>query len=424
MAIQKTSPQPLRWLAVFLLASSSAFIISGIVDSYSSCARLVMEGSDQFGQLTFVAAQATFSVVGWLIIFYRPQNRIGWLCLVIGFSGTMTEAINSRLICFSVLDSLPARFVFIAWLNYAALTFIGLLSMFMVLPWIFPNGQFVSKAWRNLFWSLLAIATAAQIIGSLTPDLREPNFATVTFAADNPFAAVPLAWAAAANNLVNLMLILGSILGFVSMIVRFRRSRGDERQQLKWFTYFFGVVGGSYVFFLQLIGARYFRSHPELIGTPIHEIANAVVMIGTVILFAGIPLIIGITVFKYRLYDIDIIIRRTLQYAIVTGILALTYFGGIVILQGILGPLTGEFNSPVVTVITTLAIAGLFNPLRIRVQDFIDRRFYRRKYDAEQTLARFAATARDEVDMEKLTTALLDVVKETMQPEKVSLWIK
>jgi hypothetical protein len=130
-----------------------------------------------------------------------------------------------------------------------------------------------------------------------------------------------------------------------------------------------------------------------------------------------------LTVFKFRLYDIDIIIRRTLQYAIVTGLLALTYFGGIIILQGILGPLTGEFNSPVVTVITTLGIAALFNPLRIRVQDFIDRRFYRRKYDAEQTLAQFAETARDEVDMEKLTAALLGVVEKTVQPEQLSIWI-
>lgn len=140
--------------------------------------------------------------------------------------------------------------------------------------------------------------------------------------------------------------------------------------------------------------------------------------------FLMIPLGIGISILRHRLYDIDVIIRRTLQYAFLTGLLALAYFGGVVVLQTLFNPLTGSTNSPLVTVITTLGIAALFNPLRHRVQDFIDRRFYRKKYNAEQALAQFAATARDEVDMEKLTAALLRVVEETVQPEKASLWLK
>jgi hypothetical protein len=127
---------------------------------------------------------------------------------------------------------------------------------------------------------------------------------------------------------------------------------------------------------------------------------------------------------RYRLWDIDLLIRRTLQYTLLTGLLAMTYFGGVVVLQAILSPLTGEANSPLVTAVTTLGIAALFTPLRNRVQDFIDRRFFRKKYNAEQTLANFAAIARDEVDMDKLTSALLEVVEETMQPEKVTLWLK
>ena len=119
----------------------------------------------------------------------------------------------------------------------------------------------------------------------------------------------------------------------------------------------------------------------------------------------------------------DLLQFRFLQYALLTGLLVLVYFGSVILLQTLVENLTGE-QTPLVIVLSTLAIAALFNPLRVRVQDFIDRRFYRKKYDAEQTLAQFAATARDEVDMDKLTDPLLDVVEETLQPERASLWLK
>jgi hypothetical protein len=140
------------------------------------------------------------------------------------------------------------------------------------------------------------------------------------------------------------------------------------------------------------------------------------------IFWFGLPIVLGLAIFKYRLYDIDIIIQRTLQYSFLTGLLVLIYFGSVVLLQSLVDNITGE-QSPMVIVISTLAIAALFNPLRMRTQDIIDRRFYRRKYDAERALAQFAAEARDEVDMEKLTTALMGVVEETLQPEDASLWL-
>jgi uncharacterized membrane protein YidH (DUF202 family) len=141
-----------------------------------------------------------------------------------------------------------------------------------------------------------------------------------------------------------------------------------------------------------------------------------------VILPSLLAIAIGIAILRYRLYDIDIIIRRTLQYAIVTGILAMVYFGLVVIFQGLFAAV-GDFQSGIFIVISTLVIAGLFNPIRKRVQAAVDRRFYRQKYQAEQTLAQFAAVARDEVDLDKLMAALMDVVEETMQPERVSLWL-
>jgi len=137
-----------------------------------------------------------------------------------------------------------------------------------------------------------------------------------------------------------------------------------------------------------------------------------------------IPLSIGLAILRSRLWDIDILIRRTLVYSALSGLLALIYFGGVVVLQSLFRAVTGQGQNQLVTVVSTLAIAALFLPLRRRVQDVIDRRFYRKKYDAAKTLAAFAATCRDETDLDKLTASLIAVVQETMQPEHVSLWLR
>jgi hypothetical protein len=137
-----------------------------------------------------------------------------------------------------------------------------------------------------------------------------------------------------------------------------------------------------------------------------------------------LPICVAISILRYRLWDIDLLIRRTLQYTVLTALLALVYFGGITTLQAGLQALTGQTHSPLVTVLSTLGIAALFNPLRSRVQDFIARLFYRRRYDAERVLAVIASAVRDEIDVERLTDALISVVEETMQPEHISLWVR
>jgi hypothetical protein len=192
-----------------------------------------------------------------------------------------------------------------------------------------------------------------------------------------------------------------------------------QKQQTKWF-----VSGLAFITVGILIPSVFLYSPAAAAASPrVGFLFDIFVSIGN-LAFAFLPISIAIAILRYRLWDIDVIIRRTLQYTLLTGVLALIYFGGVVLLQALLSPLTGDENSPLVTVLTTLGIAALFNPLRTRVQAFIDRRLYRKKYNAEQSLARFAAAARSEVDMDRLADALLGVVEETMRPERVEIRLK
>jgi len=199
------------------------------------------------------------------------------------------------------------------------------------------------------------------------------------------------------------------LLTVFSVIHTLRTERNDPvaRAQIRWVGFGVALVAG-YQFLSNVIGLIFMPLTIPYIDT---------------LVYLTLPVTIGIAILRYRLFDIDLIIRKTLQYTLLTGLLVLVYFGSVVLLQSLTENLFGE-QSPLVIVLSTLAIAALFNPLRTRIQDFIDRRFYRKKYNAEQALAEFAVTARDEVDMEKLTNALLGVVEETVQPEKVSLWMQ
>jgi len=215
-----------------------------------------------------------------------------------------------------------------------------------------------------------------------------------------------------------LILITYAAGGLASQIYRYRKvSTPTERQQTKWVVFAFGVFIGALITQQTLLPGV-----TGAVGTPTRFwydfLGNGVIVLPTLL-----PLAIGISILRYRLFDIDLIIRRTLQYSLLSGLLGLTYFGLIVVLQSVFTAASDQ-SSPVALVLSTLAIAGLFLPLRRRVQDFIDRRFFRKKYDAAKVVAEFAATCRDETDLDTLTTRLVEVVQETMQPESVTLWLK
>jgi hypothetical protein len=201
------------------------------------------------------------------------------------------------------------------------------------------------------------------------------------------------------------MLLLAGLGAVLSLFVRFRRARGDVRQQIKWFAYAAALTVVWLIVFEQST-----RGLPE-----------AIVALSGLLVIASIPVATGIAILRYRLYDIDRIINRTLVYGVLTGILALVYFGGVAASEAIFRALTGQEQQPqIAVVVSTLAIT----PLRRRIQSFIDRRFYRRKDDARKTLEAFSATLRNETGLEALRDDLVGVVRETMQAAHVSLWLR
>jgi peptidoglycan/LPS O-acetylase OafA/YrhL len=200
------------------------------------------------------------------------------------------------------------------------------------------------------------------------------------------------------------------VLCLAALVVRYRRAGRVERQQMKWLLVATALFAAAYI--------------PVFLFTDFDFGPDAVFwsylwMVAMLL----IPVAIGIAILRYRLYDIDVIIRKALLYAVLTALLALVYFGSIALIQGIVTAVSGQ-SSSVVIVLSTLAIAALFAPLRRRIQDVIDRRFFRKKYDAQRVLAQFAVTARDETDLDTLTAELARVVQETLQPEHVSVWLR
>jgi len=203
------------------------------------------------------------------------------------------------------------------------------------------------------------------------------------------------------------MLFVAGVGAVISLFVRFRRARGDERQQIKWF-----VFAAALTLVWITVFGQSTRGLPEVI-----------VALSFLLVIPSIAIATGIAILRYRLYEIDLLINRTLVYGTLTAMLVALYFGGIVVLQRVFVLLTGQ-QSTLAVVASTLVIAALFNPLRRRIQSFVDRRFYRRKYDARKTLEAFSAKLRDETDLEALNNDLVGVVRETMQPAHVSLWLR
>lgn len=288
----------------------------------------------------------------------------------------------------------------VSWTEFAypgtegVINIVGFLSGSLIWVWFFfPSGQ-LSPRW--LLWLI-----AFKLVHNVGLWFFPGSFLDTTTVSPNLHLGINYAFA----------LLLAGVL-----IYRYRyRSNIKQRQQIKWV-----VVAALFLIFIYIVQELLFL---QVESERQRIIANLTVTSVFYIAAGLLPVSIIVAVFQYRLFDIDIIIQRTLQYSILSVLLAAVYFGSITLIQGGITAVTSA-QSPLAIVLSTLLIAALFNPLRRRVQDVIDRRFYRRKYDAQQVLARFAVTARDETDLEKLVAELEQVVEGTMQPEKAGVWLR
>ncbi|HSK85902.1 MAG TPA: hypothetical protein VK902_21225 [Rubrobacter sp.] len=356
-----------------------------------------------------------FPIVGALIASRRPGNPIGWICLAAGITW-MLGMVSGSYVLYGLRMASPGSVPYPAAVGslseFLPPTAI-LLGTFLIL--LFPDGRLPSSRWRPVAWLCGAVIATNIIAGVLVPGPL-PEVRNVR----NPFGLEGQPWLADANEAIGLLFPLCLLASASSLLLRYLRSGGEVREQIKWLAFAASVVAlgvSGAVIHGTLFSSGAAGSTDPFLGNLLEDAIT--------LSFAGVPLAIGIAVLKYRLYDIDILINRTLVYGSLTIMLATVYLGGVTATQALFQTFTGQEDLPQPAIVaSTLVIAALFSPLRRRVQSFIDRRFYRSKYDARKTLEGFSARLRNETDLDGLNAELVTVVRETMQPEHVSLWLR
>src|SRR5512139_235865 len=351
----------------------------------------------------FGIATVGFATAGALVAWRQPGNAVGWLLIALALTSTV-QTLGATYVLTRSPGYLAVAWV-TGWVWYGWLLLIG-----VFVPLVFPDGRLVSRRWRPVLWLGVAALTACIVGTAFTPGALDlsttvQNPLGVEGTGGKVFSSVQTVGAA--------LLLLAVVLTVASLLVRFRRSRGVERQQLKWFA-FAGVVA--------LTGLTLAASAELLPGTwgdPVGAVGWGMFAFAAVL---GIPVATGIAIFRYRLYDIDRVVNRTLVYAALTATLLTTYAASVLVLGRLLTPFTGDSDLAVAG--STLAVAALFRPARKRIQDTVDRRFYRHRYDAARTLDDFTTRLRHELDLDAVGTDLRAVTQDVLQPTHVSLWMR
>jgi len=296
--------------------------------------------------------------------------------------------------------------------NWLWVPAVGLPATYLFL--LFPDGRLPSRGWRPVAWLSGAVLVLVSVGVMLSPGPldaigRRPN----------PFGLGAYPWVETATYTILPLLPLCMLVSALGLVLRYRRSGGEERQQIKWIAFAASVVGLLYL--VAMVTSRVFPSGAWF--SPGSPLWMDLIVSAALLSFTFVPIAVGLAVLRYRLYDIDLIINRALVYGSMTATLVAVYLGGVVVLQQLFVLLTGQ-RSTLAVVASTLLIAALFSPLRRLVQGFVDRRFYRRKYDAAKTLEAFSARLRQETDLETLSGDLVRVASRAVQPAHISLWLR
>jgi hypothetical protein len=390
--VRKQTAARLAWTVCVFVAALTVFALT--VDLLSGKPeRLAV----RIAEWSFTTLAVPLAVVGALITSRRPGNRVGILLLVGGLSISV-EKVAEELTSYGVrVPGAVPGVGLIGWVSNLA--WIPSILMLLLLPLLFPDGQPPSPRWRPVVWAIVAGAVVTTVLAALIPRIGiEPSLRSPLGLPGSAGVALERVL-----RLVFLGLPVAAVAAMAAMIVRFRRARGVERQQLKWLAYAGGVVVVATV-----------AQDTWLGGWPVAA--------ATALLWA-IPVAIGVAILRYRLYDIDRIINRTLVYGLLTMLLGLGYAGMVLVLGQLFGGI-GDQPPGWVIASVTLAVAALAQPARRRIQQAVDRRFNRRRYNAAKTIEAFSTHLRDQVDLDTLTVELLAVVNHTVEPTSSSLWLR
>jgi hypothetical protein len=337
-------------------------------------------------------------LLGALIVWRQPTNRYGWVWCMVGLAAAISgAAIAYELWAWYVAPVQPFGFE-AAWLGSVTDTlYFGLLPLTLLL---FPDGKPPSPRWRPVVWVTVVVAVVWTLATAAAPGKMVEGTPNIIVSLDGTPAELATWLAIKLERAVRLLIAVGGL----SLLARLRHARGRQRQQVKWLTYVGVLIAAALV--IQL------NWYPMGLVRAVYLAALA----------WAVYLAIGIAIFRHRLYDIDRVINRTLVYGLLTAILGLVYAGGVFVVGQLLNPAGGESGLAVAA--STLAVAALFQPLRRRVQTAVDRRFNRRRYDAAKTVEAFSGRLREHIDLETLSTELLGVIDQTMQPTRVSVWLR
>ena len=356
-----------------------------------------------------------YAVVGAVIASRAPRNAIGWIFAVAGVAAATQYAVEQVVYVMSEQSGSPLLAP--AAVVMLVLGAINSLATAIALLYLFPTGRFLDA--QDRVFAIVGIAASVISVGAMLAVVEAipvpfAGIANPLVRPDAAVFAVPLAMSAM------LAAIASIAMGVRSLRRRFSLSTGIERQQLRWFVFVWTLTGITLVLAYATMGVFFAARGEQFLVEPPLVVRVAVWL--NILTFVLIAPAIGVAILRYRLYDIDVLIRRTVVYTVLSAVLIAAYLIGLASFQAILAPITS--GSAVAVAISTLAVVALFQPMRTRIQAAVDRRFYRSQYDAERTLDAFSIRLRDELDLDSVRADLVDAVQRTMQPAHASIWLR